>query len=97
MTRSFYVIGSVVFVPHPVAYGYWFRTDIAVIKVACPECHSDIGVPCFARRSGRTGVRDYTAATHYHRRMDAKRVDLPRRGETVTITIQRPKPRRKSK
>lgn len=35
-SNKVYVIGHVVFVPHPLITGLWVKTDLSVAKVACP-------------------------------------------------------------
>ena len=55
----------IAFVPHPEVAGWWFRTDVCVLIIACPYCKSPAGEPC----RGREG---FSALTHSDRRAAGK-------------------------
>ncbi len=75
-SNKVYVIGRVAFVPHPMFPGFWIKTDLSVVKVACsyPECGSAVGVPCrkLSPRARRQEEVSYGGETHWYRRRDAK-------------------------
>lgn len=75
-SNKIYVFGREAFVPHPAAMGLWIKTDLSVVKVACPYpgCGSAIGVPCRAT-SARVRPDDppsYVGYTHWWRRKEAR-------------------------
>ena len=65
---NLYVVGGVVFMPHPTVHGAWIKTDSSVVLADCNYCGAKKGQLC--RGSG--GPR--RAGTHSARRMVANMV-----------------------
>lgn len=72
-----YVIGRHVFVRHPLIRGCWIRTDLSVVKTACPYdgCGSAIGIPCRGWKG--YAATNFTGSTHYERRRLARGLAIP--------------------
>jgi hypothetical protein len=78
-----YVFGTECFVKHPLIRGFWIKTHVCVVLVACQHCKAAVGEPC---RSSSRAPRTHSGDTHWVRRAEGKlAIKHLKKGTTIVV------------